>query len=186
MDAAAPLRFQVMKLPEAVGVLRRTPGVVAGMLSALPDEWATDSDGPGSWSAFDIVAHLIEGERTDWIPRTRIILEHGPAQPFEPFDRTNVPDAPSTMTERLREFVRLRDANLTTLDQLAIDEADMQRRGMHPELGEVTLGQLIATWAAHDLSHIAQIAETLARHYRDDVGPWRKLLPALDLGSGAH
>jgi hypothetical protein len=170
-----------MELPEAVAVLARTPTVLDGLLAGLADEWVRRDDGPGTWSAYDIVGHLIHGEANDWVARARLILEHGPDREFVPFDREGMfADPPEPMAARLARFAAARSASLAALDQLALTPADLDRRGRHPAFGPVTLGQLLATWVAHDLTHVAQIGEVLARRYREDVGPWRAYLPALD------
>ncbi|HLQ67698.1 MAG TPA: DinB family protein [Candidatus Limnocylindrales bacterium] len=162
----------------AIPILERTPVVLRALLGGLPDEWVRAVDGPGTWSAFDVVGHLIHGEKTDWIPRVRHILEKGESEPFTPFDREAMFSASrgKTMEALLEEFASLRAANVATLRALALSPADLARRGRHPELGAVTLGQHLATWTAHDLGHLRQIAQTLGRQYRDAVGPWRAYL----------
>jgi hypothetical protein len=170
-----------MNLDEATSVLARTPTVLDALLPGLPDEWVHRNDGPNTWSGYDIVGHLLEGESANWLPRARMLLEHGTGRTFEPFDR-------EAMLTREREPIevllsRFRAARLASLDQLAafqLTAADLDRVGAHPEFGTVTLGQLLATWVAHDLTHLAQVAEVLARSYRTDVGPYRAYLPALD------
>ena len=153
----------------------------------VPESWRHRSDGPGTWSAHDIVGHLCHGEAVDWLPRTRTILSHGPAVGFEPVDReAMLGAAPESTDERLARFAAARGSNLAELSTLDISGADLDRRGRHPEFGEVTLGQLLATWVAHDLTHLAQVAEVMARHYREDVGPWRAYLPALDRVAAAE
>ena len=168
-----------MKLDEAVEILARTPRALAGMLEGISDGWARASSMPGVWSPYDILGHLIHGERTDWVPRARIIIEHGHAEPFEPFDREAMFDASvgKATGELLDDFAVLRAANL---EELRVMEPPLDARGTHPELGRVTMAQLIATWAAHDLAHIAQTAEVMAKRYRETVGPWRAYLPVLD------
>jgi len=168
-------------LSAALPLLRRTPAVLDALLSGLPEEWTSATEGPGTWSAFDVVGHLIHGERTDWIPRARRILESGEARPFEPFDRFAQLETSrgQTLGELLVTFRALRARNLATLESWALTEEDLARTGTHPELGPVTLGQLLATWTAHDLGHIAQIVRTMAARYRTDVGPWRAYLRIL-------
>lgn len=162
-------------------MLARTPRVLDTLLAGLPPEWLHRDDGPGTWSAYDIVGHLLHGEETDWLPRTRTILEHGAARPFEAFDReAMLGREPESAAALLARFQAARLAGLDELSSLELTAGDMDRRGLHPDLGEVTLGQLLATWVAHDLAHLGQVGEVLARHYRDDVGPWRAYLPALD------
>jgi hypothetical protein len=162
-------------------MLARTPKVLDTLLAGLPAEWLDRDDGPGTWSAFDIVGHLLHGEATDRLPRTRMILQHGTRRPFEAFDRTAmVGGVRESATALLARFAAARPASLDELSSLDLTALDMDRRGLHPDLGEVTLGQLLATWVAHDLTHLAQIGEVLACRYREDVGPWRGYLPTLD------
>lgn len=167
-----------MDAAEAVEILRQTPGTLRAMLGELSDAWLrTGSD--DDWGPYEILGHLIEGEETDWVPRARMVLEHGTARAFEPFDRTAMLGAPPrSVDELLDTFATLRARNLSDVAGLPLD--DLSPRGLHPDLGEVTLGQLLATWAVHDLSHIAQAAERLARRWRDEIGPWRAYLPVVD------
>lgn len=171
---------------EALPILRRTPAVLRAFLWDLPDSWARATEGPDTWSPFDVVGHLIHGERTDWIERTEILLTHGEGRPFTPFDRFAQFEASrgKTLHQLLDTFAELRAANLIRLESLSLTGNDLQRRGLHPELGPVTLGELLATWVAHDLSHIAQIARVMGRQYTDAVGPWRAYLPMLDAAVG--
>lgn len=170
-----------MDLSDATSMLARTPKVLDTLLAGLPPEWPHRSDGPGTWSAYDIVGHLLHGEATDWLPRTRMILRHGTGRPFERFDReAMLGKEPEPVAVLLARFQAARLASLNELASLDLTADDMDRRGLHPDLGEVALGQLLATWVAHDLTHLAQVGEVLARRYRDDVGPWRTFLPALD------
>jgi hypothetical protein len=170
-----PLNYSV---DLAIPILQRTPAVLRALLAGLPDEWVRATDGPGTWSAYDVVGHLIHGEKTDWIPRVRHILAKGESEPFIPFDREAMFTASrgKTTAALLEEFAALRAGNVAALRALALTPADLERRGLHPELGPVTLGQHLATWTAHDLGHVRQIAQTLGRQYRDAVGPWRAYL----------
>jgi hypothetical protein len=170
-------------LEEALPLLSRTPAVLRSLLADLPESWSRGTEGPDTWSPFDIVGHLIHGERTDWIPRTEILLAHGETRPFIPFDRFAQFEASrgKTLHELLDTFAGLRAANLMRLESLGLTSEDLGRRGRHPELGPVTLGELLATWVAHDLSHIAQIARVMGRQYTDEVGPWRAYLPMLGM-----
>ena len=169
-------------LTRSIPILAHTPEVMTALLSDLPDEWVLAKDGPTSWSPFDILGHLIHGEKTDWIPRARTILEHGTSNAFEPFDRLAQfrESEGKSLSDLLREFSRLRQVNLAALESMHLSDSHLEKKGVHPELGEVTLAQLLATWVAHDLSHIAQTAEVMARQHRHAVGPWRAYLPILE------
>jgi uncharacterized damage-inducible protein DinB len=170
-----------MDLAGTTAMLARTPDVLVRLLDGLPDEWLHRNDGAGTWSAYDVIGHLVHGEATDWMPRARMILRDGTDRPFEPFDRAAMLEqAPESGSALLARFVSARQASLDALSALALGPDDLRRRGLHPDLGEVTLGQLLSTWVAHDLTHLGQVGEVLARRYRDDVGPWRAYLPALD------
>ncbi len=169
------------KLDQALELLERTPGVLRAMLSGLSRPWVMNDYGEKTFSPFDVVGHLIHGERTDWIPRARIILEHGEVHPFEPFDRYAMYEASKgkAIGELLDTFDVLRRENLQSLRAMKLTPDMLQRRGTHPELGVVTLEALIATWALHDLNHIAQIAKAMAHQYRGAVGPWGAYLSIL-------
>ncbi|HET7903854.1 MAG TPA: DinB family protein [Candidatus Eisenbacteria bacterium] len=172
---------RVYRLDEAAAILSRTPGILRAWLSGLPDAWTTATEGPGTWSAFDVVGHLIHGERTDWLPRAEHLLEHGESLAFPVFDRTAMFDASKgkSLAQLLDTFDALRSANLALLRSKALTEADLDRRGRHPEFGPVTLRQHLATWVAHDLSHLAQIARVMAKRYEKEVGPWTAYLSIL-------
>jgi hypothetical protein len=165
----------------AVPVLERTPRVLHQLLGGLPEEWVRAAEGPDTWSPFDIVGHLIHGERTDWMTRAEIIVREGERRAFPPFDRVAMFEASRgrSLPELLVTFAELRTASLDRLRALALREDDLGRRGRHPELGAVTLSQLLATWVAHDLSHIGQIVRVMGRQYTEAVGPWRRYLPML-------
>jgi hypothetical protein len=168
-------------LDQAMAVLERTPRLLTAWLSGLPQEWTSCTEGEGSWSAYDILGHLIHGERTDWLPRLRIILQYGAARAFDPFDRTTMftVSQGKSMDELLMEFTAMRASNLEALGALEIQPEQFNLPGLHPALGSVTLSQLLATWTAHDLSHIHQIARVMTRQYRDAVGPWREYISLL-------
>lgn len=168
-------------LDQATQVLARTPEVLRRMLSGLDEEWIHADEGEGTWSPFQVVGHLIHGDRTDWIARARRILEHGPEVPFEPFDRfaQERTSRGKSLDQLLDEFAAARRDSLAALAALELDAADLERRGMHPELGPCTLGQLLATWVAHDLGHIAQISRVMAKRYAADIGPWRQYIPVV-------
>jgi hypothetical protein len=167
-------------LVETRDLLRRTPDVLRALLSGLPDRWTSTPDVDGGWRPRDVVGHLISGELEDWIPRTERILEHGTARAFDPFDRFahEGRDDRASLDELIERFADLRSANLTKLDALATD-ADLDRRGVHPSLGEVTLRELLATWAVHDLDHVAQIYAGMAGSHDAAVGPWKIYLGIL-------
>jgi hypothetical protein len=166
----------------ALPVLERTPGVVRGLLTDLPTSWTDAVEGPDTWSPFDVVGHLIHGERADWIPRVEHILRHGDAVPFPSFDREAMFAASQgrSLGELLDTFDRVRAESLTRLAALGLTDADVSRRGRHPDFGVVTLGQHLSTWVAHDLGHISQIVRVMARQYTDAVGPWKVYLSILN------
>jgi uncharacterized damage-inducible protein DinB len=170
------------KLDHAREILARTPVTLKSWLSDLPDEWIFANEGPDTWSAFDVLGHLIHGEHTDWIPRARIILEHGESRPFEPFDRFAMFDHSKgkTLSDLLNEFAALRSESLQELDAMNLTPEMLLKRGMHPELGSVSLSQLLSTWVVHDVSHLGQIARVLSKQYCDAVGPWQAYLPILN------
>jgi hypothetical protein len=170
------------ELNEGMSVLERTPGTLRALLAGLPPRWIDGDEGPETFSAFENLAHLIHGERTDWIPRASIILAQGQNRRFEPFDRFahQRESAGKSLAELLDEFAALRAANLSTLRGWTLGERELALEGEHPALGIVTLRQLLATWVAHDLGHVAQTARVLAKQYREAVGPWRAYLPILD------
>jgi uncharacterized damage-inducible protein DinB len=152
------------------------------MLAGLPSSWTDATEGPETWSPYDIVGHLIHGERTDWIPRAQIILAQGTNRRFTPYDRFAQfrESQGRTLAELLDEFERLREENLATLADWRLTEAQLALEGEHPAFGPVTLRQLLSTWVAHDLGHIAQTARVMAKQYREAIGPWRAYLPVMD------
>jgi uncharacterized damage-inducible protein DinB len=169
------------ELKSARDILARTPFVLTSLLQDLPDDWARQNEGPETWSPFDVVGHLIHGELTDWIPRTRIILEHGAGTTFEPFDRFAQFESSGgkSLNQLLEEFSTLRKGNLTTLDELDLTTEQMGFEDRHPEFGAVTLKQMLSTWVVHDLGHIGQIVRTMAKQYASEVGPWAAYLRIL-------
>ncbi len=171
-----------MPLRSVLPTLDHTPGVLRALLDGLPEEGSRSTYGPGTWCAYEVLGHLIVGEKTDWMPRARIILAHGSARPFDPFphDATIRPESGRSVGELLDEFERLRSANLVELRGLNLTSEDLSRKGTHPALGEVTLGQLLATWAAHDLHHIRQACLAMAWPLREEVGPWRAYINTFD------
>jgi hypothetical protein len=173
-------------MEEATAILARTPATLDALLRGLPDGWIAAHEGGETWSPFDVVGHLIHGERTDWVPRARIILEHGEARAFDTFDRLAqfAESKEGTLARRLDEFATLRQTSLRELAALRLTTADLDRRGCHPQLGVVTLRQLLATWVAHDLDHVVQISRVLATQYSDEVGPWRAYLRIISGAQG--
>jgi hypothetical protein len=170
------------QLSDGIAVLERTPSTFRALLSELPDFWIVPNEGPDTFSAFDNVGHLIHGERADWIPRARIILEQGANRRFEPYDRfaQKRESAGKSLAQLLDEFATLREANVATLRGWNIADEQLALEGEHPAFGKVTLRQLLAAWVVHDLGHIAQTARVMSKQYRGAVGPWREYLPVLD------
>lgn len=166
------------ELKQGIAVLERTPRVLDALLRGVPDVWVRATEGPETWSPYDVVGHLIHGEKTDWIPRARIILERGEGRTFEKFDRFAQfrDSAGKTLAALLDEFAALRARNLEALRSWKLTPAQLDLRGRHPELGAVTLGQLLATWVAHDLDHVSQIVRVMAKQYAVAVGPWSAYL----------
>jgi hypothetical protein len=169
-----------VNLADAVAVLERTPSVLSEWLEMLPEGWVEVDEGPDTFSPVDVVGHLVQGEINDWVPRIRHIME-GRTEPFAPFDRFAMREASAgkSLAELLAEFRDRRATSLRELAELELSAEDFARVGLHPELGQVTLEELIATWVVHDLSHIGQIARTMSGRYRDEVGPWVAYLPVL-------
>ena len=168
-------------LADAIPVLARTPPTLRALLEGVPDAWVRGNEGPDTFSPFDVVGHLIDGEETDWLPRARIILEGGADPRFEPYDRFRhrSRNVGRSLASLLDEFAALRAANLETLASWQVSASDLERPGIHPSLGRVTLMQLLASWVVHDLEHIAQVARVMAKQYKEDVGPWIQFLPVL-------
>jgi hypothetical protein len=169
------------RLDEAVSVLERTPRVLDAFLRGLPEPWTECDEGQGTWCPRVVIGHLIHGEKTDWIPRARLLLEHGESRAFESFDRfAQLRDHATTpMNDLLDEFSRRRTQSLADLEAFRLGPADLERRGRHPELGPVTLAQLLATWVAHDLTHLFQVERAMAKRYATAVGPWSAYLRIL-------
>ncbi len=165
-------------LDRSIAVLERTPAALERLLSGLPEEWIARNEGAGSWSPFDVVGHLIHGERTDWMPRARLILETGEQPAFTPFDRFAQFEASRgrPLGDLLEEFASLRRENLETLRGWRLGAADLTKTGTHPAFGRVTLSQLLAAWVVHDLGHIVQISRTMANQYAEAIGPWKEYL----------
>jgi DinB superfamily len=180
-----PHTSESFDLDEVLRSLARTPEALRELLDDLPPAGAVAAP-DGQWSAFDVVGHLIDGEETDWIPRARLILSKGPDLRFEPFDRHRhlERNRGKSLEELVDEFCWLREANLDTVRSWRLSPGQLALTGEHPELGTVTLRQLMATWAVHDLGHLAQLARALASRWADDVGPWRAYLPVLGASRG--
>jgi len=172
---------QPFTLPDTLELLARTPAAINALLRGLPQSWAHRDEGAGTWSPYEIIGHLIAGEHTDWMPRIRLILNSGEARPFDPFDRfaQSRVSQDKSLDHLLDDFTALRKQNLTDLDALHLQPADLERRGIHPALGTVTLSELLATWAVHDLTHLHQLTRVFARPLRDAVGPWSDYLGVL-------
>ena len=170
------------ELQHAIELLSRTPATLDSMLRDLPEAWLVRNEGPETWSPYDVVGHLIHGEETDWIPRARIILEHGEARAFLPFDRVAMFEKSKgkSIAELLDQFASLRKESLHELNEMKLTPALLEKRGKHPELGPVTMKQLLAAWVVHDLGHVRQVVRVMAKQYSDAVGPWRAYLPILE------
>jgi len=166
---------------DTIALLTRTPATLDVLLRDLPKAWTSRDEGENTWTAFDVVGHLIHGERTDWMPRVRMILEFGDTRTFVPFDRFAQfrESEGKSLPQLLDRFARLRADNLAELRALNVQPADYERRGRHPALGAVNLSQLLGAWAVHDLTHLHQISRIMAHQYRDAVGPWSKFLGVL-------
>jgi uncharacterized damage-inducible protein DinB len=169
------------RLINAIDILSRTPSTLNALLRDVSDDWVLQNEGLETWSPFDVVGHLIHGEETDWIPRARMILADGESQPFEPFDRFAMFEKSKgkSIGQLLDKFQQLREANLRALKEMNLTDSMLEQRGRHPELGLVTLKQLLATWVAHDLGHIAQVVRVMAKQYKQEVGPWQQYLSIL-------
>jgi hypothetical protein len=168
-------------LQDTLSLLNRTPGALNALLRDLPEMWTSRNEGENTWSAFDVIGHLIHAERTDWMPRVRMVLQFGEAQPFAPFDRWGMvrETQGKSLGQLLDEFAHLRSENLGQLRALNLQRTDLSLRGRHPALGVVTLSELLATWATHDLTHLHQISRVMAHQYREAVGPWSAYLGVL-------
>ena len=171
-------------LEDTVALLSHTPAALRALLVDLPHAWIDQNEGQGTWSVYGVLGHLIHGELTDWIPRAKRILHYGPSKAFDPFDRL-AQERESTgksFQNLVEEFSRLRSQNLNELNSMKLSSIDMEKQGLHPSLGVVTLSQLLATWAAHDLTHLHQISRIMAYQYREAVGPWSAYLGVMHCG----
>jgi len=169
-------------LTKSIEVLERTPIVVEDMLKGISDDWTSKNEGPGTWSVYDILGHLVHGEKTDWIARMEIILSENVNKRFTPFDRLAqfYESKGKSLQKLIAEFKTLRRKNLSKLRRKKIRATDLSKRGIHPEFGKVPLKQLISTWVVHDMNHIAQIARVMSKQYKSEVGPWVGFLPILN------
>ena len=169
-------------LEHSIDVLKRTPATLSQLLAGIDEAWARSTEGPDTFSAFDVVGHLIDGDETDWVPRARRILAGAPNHHFEPYDRFRHAsrNARRNLDSLLDEFAVLRDANVKELQSWKLTEDQLDLPGQHPDFGTVTLRQLLSTWVVHDLDHIGQIVRVMAKRYRTEIGPWRKYLPIVD------
>lgn len=161
-------------LENAIGILERSPGVLRALLENQDEVWIMNNEGPGTFSPYDIVGHLVHGEKTDWVPRAKIILAHGRSMPFTPYDRfAQIEESKGkTLSQLLNEFAILRNENLAWLKAQGLNESDLDKTGTHPALGEVSLRNLLATWVVHDLTHLAQAGRVMAKQYKEEIGPW--------------
>ena len=182
MTQTAATSAMEFELSTGVAVLQRTPATLRALLGGLPPDWTASTEGPETWSPYDVVGHLIHGERTDWIPRARIILEQGPNRRFEPYDRFAQfrESRGKTLSDLLVEFETLRAENLKVLESWRLTDAQLALEGEHPAFGAVTLRQLLAAWVVHDLGHIVQVSRVMAKQYREAIGPWREYLKVVD------
>ena len=161
-------------LEKSIDILKRTPALLRSLLHGLHEDWTMNNEGPETFSPYDVVGHLIHGEKTDWRPRTSMILEHGISKTFEPYDRfaQYKNSRGKALQQLLDEFETIRKENIQWLKTLKLSETDLDKTGMHPVLGEVTLRNLLATWVVHDLTHIAQVTRVMAKQYKGEIGPW--------------
>ncbi len=173
------MKYDVEK---AISILERTPLVLKTLLKGLDTDWTHTNEGEDTWSPYDVIGHLIHGENTDWIPRTHIIMSNQTNKTFEPYDRfaqfTN--NKGESLTTLLNTFTELREKNIRVLRNFEINSKDLEKKGIHPELGEVTLENLLAAWVVHDLGHITQVSRTMAKQYKNEVGPWPQYLAVLN------
>ena len=163
-------------------ILERTPTVLRTLLHDLHDDWTMNNEGPETFSPFDVIGHLIHGEKTDWVPRAKIILEFGTSKPFTPWDRFAQYEESKgkSLKQLLDEFERIRKENMSWFRSLTLTEEDLEKKGMHPALGEVSLRNLLSTWVVHDLTHIAQVTRVMGKQYKGEMGPWPEFFRILN------
>ena len=168
-------------IDRSLEILERTPAVLQELLQGLSDDWIFSNEGPETFSPFDVLGHLIHGEKTDWAPRIKMILEYGNAKTFVPWDRYAQYEESKgkTLQQLLDEFKRVREENMDWYRSLHLTEADLDKTGIHPKLGEVTLQNLLATWVVHDLTHIAQVTRVMAKQFKEEMGPWPEFFRVL-------
>jgi len=161
-------------IAKSLEILERTPSVLTSLLSGIDDEWIMNNEGPDTFSPYDVIGHLVYGEKTDWPVRVKIILDHGTSKSFDPFERFAMYEESKgkTIQQLLYEFEEIRKHNIIWVRSLDLQEPDYDKKGMHPKLGEVTLRNLLAAWIVHDLTHIAQITRVMAKQYKTEIGPW--------------
>ncbi len=171
----------IFEINKAIEILKRTPLTIERLLDGISEEWLLNNEGEDTWSPYEIVGHLIHGEKTDWIPRTKIILSNLENKTFKPFDRfaQKKESQSKSISELLEEFKKLRTDNVEELRSLNINDTDLSKKGIHPELGEAKLKELLSTWVVHDLGHISQIARVMAKQFKDEVGVWKEYLGVL-------
>lgn len=174
----------MFKLEESIEILERTPKTLEALLLGLSDEWLTCSEGEGTWNSVEVIDHLIEAEKHNWIPRLEFILQEGSSKPFPPFDRYShlSNSVESSLQEKLLEFEKLRQENIKKLRRLMNSESQFELSGKHPQFGDVKARELISTWVVHDFTHITQIVRVMSERYRQDVGPWVEFLGVLNRG----
>ena len=167
------MKFSVDK---SLQILERTPIVIEELLGGLDNDWIYANEGKDTWSAFDVMGHFIEGEKTDWIPRMQIIISNDKEKKFEPFDRFKQFEESKgkNISELIQEFKKLRKKNIEIFKNTKLDETALNTTGIHPEFGKVTLRQLLATWVTHDLAHLLQISRVMTKQYEEEIGPWKK------------
>lgn len=161
-------------LPKSIQVLERTPVTLKVLLQDVDNDWVMNNEGPETFSPYDVIGHLLHGEKTDWVPRAKIILEHGVSKTFEPYDRFAQYEESKgkSIGQLLQEFELVRKQNLQWLQSLHLTAEELEKKGMHPSLGQVSLKNLLSTWVVHDLTHIAQITRVMAKQYKEEMGPW--------------
>lgn len=175
------IKKQSFSIDRTIEILEQTPETLIHLTSGLSDFWTKSNEGIDTWSVFDVVGHLLHGDKTDWLVRTKIILSNSYEKQFKPFDRFAQLETSKgkTLLELLNEFKLVRAENVRQIKSFEITTNDLTKAGMHPTFGAVTLGQLLSTWAVHDLDHIAQISRIMSKQYKEETGPWIEFLTIL-------